>query len=83
MLNCTFQDNSVVQYTGQVSGYGGAIYVEANHVVLEIRNCSFDGNVAEVSGGTVFLQTVTGPADSSVVISSTSVKILRIKTKRD
>ena len=67
IVNCVFKANSVVQYTGQVSGYGGAIFLESKYLVLEIHNCSFDDNVASF-GGAIFLQSRTSLIDSSVIV---------------
>ena len=69
ILNCVFYDNSVVQYTGQVSGYGGAIFLQSQYLVFEIQNCSFEGNSAVASGVVIFIQSPTSLVDSSVRIA--------------
>ena len=55
VTNCVFVDNAVSPY----NGYGGAIYattVADSSVRLVIRDCVFDGNVAE-DGGAVCTRT--------------------------
>ncbi|CAM9483258.1 unnamed protein product, partial [Ectocarpus fasciculatus] len=43
---CTFNSNSAVD--------GGALYMSTNEGMEVVRNCTFYGNHAEISGGTIF-----------------------------
>ena len=69
IVNCTFEGNSVSIYEGQVSGHGGAIFIESGSISVEIYESRFMNNSAAVSGGAVFLQAVTNLVGRSITVT--------------
>ena len=54
IVNCKFEENSVSIYEGQVSGHGGAIFIESDSISVEIYESRFVNNSAALSGGALF-----------------------------
>ena len=74
IANCTFEENLVSVYEGQVSGHGGAIFIQSDSIIVEIFESSFVNNTAAVSGGALFLQAVTNLVDKSITVTLPTVE---------
>ena len=57
--NSTFVDNTVINYANQVSGYGGAVYVQSNVLDILMQNCTYNKNTASNSGGAIHVQSIS------------------------
>ena len=67
--NCSFEENRVLVYDGQLSGYGGAIFIESEFISIEIFDSIFLNNTAEVAGGALFFQRIIDLEDNSFTVS--------------
>ena len=59
ICNSTFTGISVIDFKGQVSGFGGAVYVQSNILDISVENCTYEKNSASDSGGAVYIQSVS------------------------
>ena len=69
--NTTFFKNSALNYEGQISALGGAIFIQSNVLDVLIRNCLFDGNVAVESGGAIYFQSMSVSYPKETVVGTT------------
>ena len=47
-VSCRFAQNS--------AAFGGGVFVSAKNATIRIRNCTFEGNTADVAGGALFVR---------------------------
>ncbi len=64
---CVFLQNRVVKNSNEMSGYGGAIFVEGHNMELDIEHCIFEDNSASDPGTALY----TTPGITMSITNST------------
>ncbi len=59
MRDNNFINNTAIKTEFREEGQGGALWIQALHIVLDIIDCTFEGNIGHDSGGAVFVGSVT------------------------